>query len=98
MVNFLSTVHHRLFVLLMCHMHNQWLEKTGYLGFRKGAARKLQATDSELGDDQRPRPQRFQLLKRKKAGRDEREKQAQMTAEATSSREVDDEMLAALED
>ena len=98
MVNFLSPVHHRLFVLLMCHMHNQWLEKTGYLGFRKGAARKLEAGNSEMGDDHRPRPQYFQLLKRKKTGRAERQKETQTRAEGASEQEVDAEMLAELED
>ena len=70
-----------------------WLSRV-----RKGAARKLEAGNSELGDDHRPRPQYFQLLKRKKTGRAERQKEAQIRAEAASEQEVDAEMLAELED
>ena len=104
MVNFLSPVHHRLFVLLMCHLHNKWLEQSGYLGFRKGAAQHLRASEEEVGNSQRPVPQYFHLLKRKQAGRANREKKAalerdaQTTAAAAREQEAEDEMLAELED
>ena len=95
MVNFLSPVHRRLFVFLMCHAHNKWLEKTGWLGFRKGAARRLRAGEEEVGENQRPMPQYFQLLKRKKTGRAERSKAAEPEIKDDDGA---DDMLAELDD
>ena len=98
MVNFLSPVHHRLFVLLMCHSHNKWLEKIGYLGFRKGAAQHLRARDPNAEHPERPTPTYFQLLKRKKTGRAERSAKAAKEAEKPDAEEESDDMLAALEE